>query len=300
MQLTICRRLPLHATASMTTTRLQLETTSIAAIDAAAQKMQSESPFAAASNEYSLELPRFIAPSLLRMLAEAQAASAPLSGRFARWELCGAELRLLCTLDSLDAALGMPSVCIGSVADIALELRPAFLSEVNHAFPLTDASTFRCVLPEAEQLLLTPATAPATASRLPPRSAGPADGPAAAPAAMAAILSKAGPAVKVRPGPAKAPATKKNAAKAPPCHFFLKGACKKGAACRFSHSTDGKTARPVATPREAEKTKTARSSCSLAPMDVSTGVTGAAKIQKRRPRARRGPASGRANRESAA
>jgi len=117
---------------------------------------------------------------------------------------------------------------------------------------------------------------------------------------MAAILSKAGPAVKVRPGPAKAPATKKNAAKAPPCHFFLKGACKKGAACRFSHSTDGKTARPVATPREAEKTKTARSSCSLAPMDVSTGVTGAAKIQKRRPRARRGPASGRANRESAA
>ena len=277
----------------MTTTRLQLETTSIAAIDAAAQKMQSESPFAVASNEYSLELPRFIAPSLLRMLAEAQAASASLSGRFARWELCGAELRLLCTLDSLDAALGMPSVCIGSVADIALELRPAFLSEVNHAFPLTDASTFRCVLPEAEQLLLTPATAPATASRLPPRSAG----PAAAPAAMAAILSKAGPAVKVRPGPAKAPATKKNAAKAPPCHFFLKGACKNGAACRFSHSTGGKMARPVAAPREVEKTKTARSSCSLAPMDVSTGVTGAAKIQKRRPRARRGPASGRANRE---
>ena len=54
----------------------------------AAQQMQGSSPFVAAVTDLQLPL---IAPAALHRLAEAQA-TAPLGGRFVRWELCGVEL----------------------------------------------------------------------------------------------------------------------------------------------------------------------------------------------------------------
>lgn len=170
----------------------------------AAQQMQGSSPFVAAVT--GLQLP-LIAPSALHRLAEAQA-TAPLGGRFVRWELCGAELRLRCSLDKLDTSVeaGLPSCRVGSVESLEAAQRPEFLAAVVAAFPLTDTSTFHCRLPDAEQVLLAAAGA----------------APVAAPtAALAKAASTPRPAIAARrqviPVAAKAKSTAK-------CRYYSKGA----------------------------------------------------------------------------
>lgn len=264
-------------------TTAQFDSNTITAIDAAAQQMQSQSPFTPA-NSYDLELPRVIDPAALRRLTGTQAA-APLTGRFVRWELCGAELRLQCELDELEPALGAWSCRVGSVAKIELPLWPAFLSAVHQAFPLTDESTFRCVLPAKE--LLT-AAAP---------SAAPAAAPGCLHPAVARMLEVAAPAAAESARRIRATAAAAALKGRPQCRFYARGVCKHGAACRFAH-VDGKASRAPPVPQQrATKIKTDKSKAAasrtvgFAPMDVSTGltgVTGDAKIQKRRPR--RGPA----------
>ena len=149
---------------NMTTdrTHLPFDLSTSAALHTAAQQMQGSSPFAAAVTD--LQLPR-IALSALRRLAEVQATT-PLGGRFVRWELCGAELWLGCALDQLDTGLaaGLPSCRVGSVEGIEVAQRVEFLAAVVAAFPLTDASTFHCRLPDAEQVLLAATAAAAAAA----------------------------------------------------------------------------------------------------------------------------------------
>ena len=177
----------------------------------AAQQMQGSSPFVAAVTDLQLPL---IAPAALYRLAEAQA-TAPLGGRFVRWELCGAELRLRCSLDKLDTSLsleaGLPSCRVGSVESIEAAQRPEFLAAVVAAFPLTDTSTFHCRLPDAEQVLLAAGAAAAAAAA-----------PVAAPtAALAKATSTPRPAMAARrqviPVAAKAKSTA-------PCRYYSKGA----------------------------------------------------------------------------
>ena len=172
----------------------------------AAQQMQGSSPFVAAVTDLQLPL---IAPAALHRLAEAQA-TAPLGGRFVRWELCGAELRLRCSLNKLDTSLeaGLPSCRVGSVESIEAAQRPEFLAAVVAAFPLTDTSTFQCHLPDAEQVLLAAAAAAAA--------------PVAAPAiALAKAASKPHPTMaakrQVTPVAAKAKSTA-------PCRNYSRGA----------------------------------------------------------------------------
>ena len=183
-----------------------------AALLTAAQQMQGSSPFVAAVTDLQLPL---IAPSALNRLAEAQA-TAPLGGRFVRWELCGAELRLRCSLDKLDTSLsleaGLPSCRVGSVESIEAAQRPEFLAAVVAAFPLTDTSTFHCRLPDAEQVLLAAGAAGAAAAAA----------PVAAPtAALAKAASTPRPAMAARrqviPVAAKAKSTA-------PCRYYSKGA----------------------------------------------------------------------------
>ena len=182
-----------------------------AALLTAAQQMQGSSPFVAAVTDLQLPL---IAPTALHRLAEAQA-TAPLGGRFVRWELCGAELRLRCSLDKLDTSLsleaGLPSCRVGSVESIEAAQRPEFLAAVVAAFPLTDTSTFHCRLPDAEQVLLAAgATAAAAAA------------PVAAPtAALAKAASTPRPAMAARRQVIPAAAKGKSTA---PCRYYSKGA----------------------------------------------------------------------------
>ena len=182
-----------------------------AALLTAAQQMQGSSPFVAAVTDLQLPL---IAPTTLHRLAEAQA-TAPLGGRFVRWELCGAELRLRCSLDKLDTSLsleaGLPSCRVGSVESIEAAQRPDFLAAVVAAFPLTDTSTFHCRLPDAEQVLLAAgATAAAAAA------------PVAAPtAALAKAASTPRPAMAARRQVIPAAAKGKSTA---PCRYYSKGA----------------------------------------------------------------------------
>jgi len=243
--------------------------------------MQGSSPFVAAVT--GLQLP-LIAPSALRRLAGAQA-TAPLGGRFVRWELCGAELWLRCALDKLDTALaaGLPSCRMGSVESIEAAQRPEFLAAVVAAFPLTDTSTFQCHLPDAEQVLLAAAAAAAA--------------PVAAPAiALAKAASKPHPTMaakrQVMPVAAKRQVTPV-AAKAKstaPCRNYSRGTCKNGAACRFVHVEAKTWAKTARTGRVGKLAPSRGQDCGLAPMDVATGVAREAKIQKRRPRASRGRA----------
>ena len=174
----------------------------------AAQQMQGSSPFVAAVTDLQLPL---IAPTALHRLAEAQA-TAPLGGRFVRWELCGAELRLRCSLNKLDTSLeaGLPSCRVGSVESIEAAQRPEFLAAVVAAFPLTDTSTFHCRLPDAEQVLLAAAAAAAAAA------------PVAAPtAALAKAASTPRPAMAARRQVIPAAAKGKSTA---PCRYYSKGA----------------------------------------------------------------------------
>jgi len=267
---------------NMTTdrTHLPFDLSTSAALHTAAQQMQGSSPFAAAVTD--LQLPR-IALSALRRLAEVQATT-PLGGRFVRWELCGAELWLGCALDQLDTGLaaGLPSCRVGSVEGIEVAQRVEFLAAVVAAFPLTDASTFHCRLPDAEQVLLAAAAAAAAAA------------PVAAPAAaLAKAASKPHTAVAAkREVKREVMLVAAKAKSAAPCRNYSRGTCKNGAACRFVHveaKTGAKTARMV---RVGKLAPSRGQDCGLAPMDVATGVTGEAKIHKRRPRASRGRVKG--------
>lgn len=72
--------------------------------------------------------------------------------------------------------------------------------------------------------------------------------------------------------------------------LLLPGTCKNGTGCRFVHvdtKTGTKTARMV---RVGKLAPSRGQDYGPARMDVATGVTGEAKIQKRRPRASRGRA----------
>ena len=191
---------------------LPFDPSTTAALLTAAQQMQGSSPFVAAVTDLQLPL---IAPAALHRLAEAQA-TAPLGGRFVRWELCGAELRLRCSLDKLDTSLsleaGLPSCRVGSVESIEAAQRPEFLAAVVAAFPLTDTSTFHCRLPDAEQVLLAAGAGAAAAAAAPVAAPTAALAKAASTPRLAMAARR-----QVIPAAAKAKSTA-------PCRYYSKGA----------------------------------------------------------------------------